>query len=98
FPAEIDELLFSEAAFQEGPRIHARRRVPLEIHQVAAVVLGGGVPEMVEADAEHRAHGSEAGDMTAQITLSLIGLSDHDHGVPAAIGTDALFQGVVARV
>jgi hypothetical protein len=55
--AEVDELVFSEAAFEEGTGIHAGGAVALDIEQVAAVLATRvgivGVPEVVETHAKH---------------------------------------------
>src|SRR5690606_20764129 len=65
--AEVVQLLFGEAAFKEGTTIDARRRVPLEIHQITAVILGFSMPEMVLAAAYHGGQRGERRDVAAEI-------------------------------
>ena len=43
------ELLFGEAAFHEGARVDARRRVRLKEHEIA---VSTGTEEVIEADFE----------------------------------------------
>ena len=95
--AEVEHLLLGEAPFQERTRIDARRRMTLEIDQIAAVPLVRRVPEMVEAGAEQRAHRGEARDVSAQIAIALVGLRHHRHRVPAHDGAVALLEDRVPR-
>jgi hypothetical protein len=94
--AEVEDLRFGEAALLERARVDARRGVALEEDQVAAVPFMGGTPEVVEADAEHVGHRSEARDVAAEVALGLVGLRDHHHRVPAHVGAVALFDRVIA--
>ena len=64
--AEVVQLLLADPALEEGAGIDARRRVSLEEHQVALLVVIGGAEEMVEADVEQGRAGGEAGDVAAQ--------------------------------
>ena len=50
FLAEFIQLFFAQAAFDESAGIDAGRGVALEIHQVAAVIVGLAMEEMVESD------------------------------------------------
>src|SRR5690606_33651168 len=63
FATEVEELFLRQPAFEEGARIDAGRGVALEVDQIAAVPFMRRMPEMVEADAEQRAHRGEAGDV-----------------------------------
>jgi hypothetical protein len=67
--AEVQQLLFGEAAFQEGAGVDARRRVALDVQQVAAVVFGLGVPEVVEADAQHVRQRGERRNVAAEVAV-----------------------------
>ena len=51
---------------------------------------------MVEADVIERGGGGEAGDVTADAGIHLVGLDHHRQGVPAHQGTDAPFHVGVA--
>ncbi len=48
FAAEVVQLIFGQAAFHIGARIHARRAVTLEVDQVARLAIFTATPEMVE--------------------------------------------------
>lgn len=68
FLAEVQQLLFGDAAFQVGAGIDAGRDVTLDVQAVAAVVFVLGMPEMVEAGRKHIGQRSEGADVTTQIT------------------------------
>jgi hypothetical protein len=75
--------------------------VALDVEAVAAVVLALGMPEVVEAGAEHVGQRGEGADVAAQVTplgrVVAVGLHHHGHGVPAHVGAQALFDLEVAR-
>ena len=48
FLAELVHLLLADASFEKSARIHAGRRMSLEVHQIAAMRLGLAVEEMIE--------------------------------------------------
>ena len=102
FLTEVVQLVFGQAAFEVGAAVHAGRGVALEVDQVAAVVLGLGVPEVVLAAADHGGQRGEGGDVAAQVAavrrVVLVGLDHHGHGVPAHVRADARFQFQVARM
>jgi len=50
FLAEIGQVAFIEPAFEERPRVNARRGVALEIDHVAGKILGARTEKMVEGD------------------------------------------------
>ncbi len=95
--AEIDHSVFGQSSFEERASIDARRRVSLEVDQVAAVSIMRRVPEVLLARAEQRADRSEARDVAAELVVALVRLRDHHHRVPTADGTDALLERHVAR-
>src|SRR5690606_1157798 len=97
FAAEVQQLLFGDAAFEVGARVDAGRGVALDVQQVAAVVFGRGVPEVVEAGAQHRRQRGERGDVAAQVAVGAVGLDHHRHRVPAHPRAQALFVFEVAR-
>ncbi len=100
FLAEVQQLLLGEAAFQVGACVDAGRHVALDVQQVAAVALALGVPEMVEARAEHVGQRGEGADVAAQVAafgwVVAVGLDHHRHGVPAHVGAQAGFDLEVA--
>ncbi|KAG1390452.1 hypothetical protein G6F59_015199 [Rhizopus arrhizus] len=97
FHAELVQLLFADAAFQEGTRVDARGAVALDEQQVARVVLAGGAPEVGEAHVVQGGAGGERGDVAAQVTRLAVGAHHGGHRVPADDRTDAPFQLGIAR-
>ena len=92
------QVLLRQAAFQVGPGVDARGGMALDVEQVAAEGVGGGAPEMVEADLVQRGRGCVGGDVAAVLGTLPVGLHDHGHGVPADVGLEAPLDGPVARV
>ena len=82
-PAKAIELLGAQPPLQERSRVVARRRMPLEIDEIAGMILAGGAPEVVEADLVQRRQRLVAGDVTAELRGLLVGADDHRHRVPA---------------
>ncbi len=72
----------------------------LDVEQVAAVLVGRGVPEVVEARTEHAGHRGKGADVPAKVAtvggVEAVGAHHHRHGVPAHVGTQAFFDGDVA--
>ncbi|MNB95677.1 hypothetical protein D3C75_428630 [compost metagenome] len=97
FHAELVQLLFADAAFQEGTRVDARGAVALDEQQVARMAFARGAPEVVEAHVVQRCAGGERGDVAAQVTRLAVGAHHGGHRVPADDRTDAPFQFGVAR-
>ncbi len=96
FLAEFVHLFLADAAFEKGARIHAGRGMALEIHQVAAMIIGLAVEEIIEADVVQRRRRGETGDMSAQFRRFAVGIEHEDHRVPARQRADAVFQFLVA--
>src|SRR5450830_1564124 len=96
FLAEVDQLFFRQAAFQEGARVDAGRRVARDVQQVAAVVFGRGAPEVVEADAQHVRQRGERGQVATQVAVGAVGPDHHRHRVPAHPRAQTLFVFQVA--
>src|SRR3546814_7783461 len=69
FLAEVVHLLFADAAFHECTGVNAWRGVALEVDQVAALFVGRGLEEIVEADVVQGCAGGEAGDVTAKARI-----------------------------
>ncbi|RMP03941.1 hypothetical protein ALQ30_05663 [Pseudomonas syringae pv. persicae] len=97
FLTEVVHLVFGDAAFEERTGINAWRCVTLEVDQVAAVLVGRGLEEVVEADVVQRCAGGEAGDVAAQIRVVQVGFDDHCQCVPAHQRANAAFHEQVAR-
>ena len=98
--AEVEQLLFGQPAFKVSTRINAGGHMALDIEAVAAVVFTFGMPEMVEAGAEHAGQRSEGADVTAKVTaidgVQPIGFNHHGHGVPTHVGAQPPFNRQVA--
>jgi hypothetical protein len=75
FAAEVQQLVFGQAAFQEGARVDAGRRVALDVQQVAAVVFARRFPEVVEADAQHVGQRGERGQVAAEVAVARLALT-----------------------
>ncbi|MDT4845168.1 hypothetical protein FQZ97_791470 [compost metagenome] len=96
FAAEVVHLRFVDAAFEEGAGVDARRGVALEEDQVAAVLVGRRLEEVVEADVVEGRRRREAGDVTAQVGVLQVGAHHHGQRVPAHQRADAAFHEQVA--
>ena len=97
FLAEVVHVFFGDAAFHERTGVDAWRSVALEVDQVAAVFVGRGLEEVVEADVIQGCAGSEAGDVTAQVRIFQVRAHYHRHGVPTYQRANAAFHEQVAR-
>ena len=93
--AEVVELLLGEAAEHERARVDAGRRMALDEHEVAGVLVRRRVPEMVEADVVERRRRREARDVAADVRV-LVRAHDHRHRVPAQYRADAVLDVLVA--
>ena len=94
--AEVVELVLSKAAFEKGARIDTRRRVSLDVDEIAAVLVVGGAEEMVEAHVVQGGGGGEAGDVATQFRALPVGVHHHGQGVPADERADAALEGWIA--
>src|SRR5690242_20953062 len=92
FLAEIQELLLGQAPFDEGARINARTRMPLDVDEVAAMRLRRRVPEMAKADVVERGRRLEARDVSAKLGRFLVGAQNDGNRVPADDGADAVLN------
>ncbi len=89
FTAEILQLLFGNAAFQIGTRVHARRGVALKVNQIAVSGFGLRLQKMIERDFIQRGGGGESGNVSADAALDLVGPHHHGQGIPAHQALDA---------
>ena len=96
--AEAPELVLAQSALQERARVEAGRTVALDEDEVAAVLRGGRVPEVVEADLVERRRRLVAGDVPAELGGLLVGLQHRRHRVPADERAQAPLDRLVARV
>ncbi|MNO93418.1 hypothetical protein D3C76_850190 [compost metagenome] len=97
FLTEVQHLVFADAAFEEGAGVDAGGGVALEEHQVATVLFGRGLEEVVEADVIKSRRGGEGGNVATQIRVLLVGTHHHGQCVPAHQRADASLHEQVAR-
>ena len=99
--ADVGQRLLGEAPLEERAPVQPRRRVPLEVDEVAAVTLVRRVPEVVHPRADHRRQRRERREMPAEIAavgrVVLVRAHHHRHRVPPDERTDALLVLGVAR-
>ena len=91
FAPIVREVFLREPSFQKCPRIHAGRRMRLEIHQVI------GAEEMVEADFEQIRGRGIAGDVAAELRVRAVGAHHHGERVPAHDRREAALHFEIAR-
>ena len=94
---EVRQLLRREPPFEERARVDARRRVSLEIDDVAVVVVALALEEVIEPDFVERGGRGVRRDVTADAVLELVGLDDHRQRVPADQALDAALDLAAAR-
>ncbi len=97
FLAEVEHLIFAQAAFEEGAGVDAGGGMALIVDQVAAVLFRWGLEEVVETDVIKRRAGSEGGDVPTQIRILKVGAHHHRQCVPADQGANAALHEQVAR-
>ena len=95
--AEVDQLLFADAPFEKCAGIEAGRGMPLQVNEIASVVLCRGVPEMIESDIVERRRRGIARDVAAELARLLVRAHDDGHRVPAGERGDATLDVEVAR-
>ncbi|GBE22121.1 hypothetical protein BMS3Bbin01_01484 [bacterium BMS3Bbin01] len=93
---EVVELVFGQAAFEEGTSIDARRGVTLDENLVAGGSIVLPAEEMVEADLVEGGRRGERGQVPSDSLRCMVGTHDHDGGVPADEPADSLFESVVS--
>ncbi len=91
----VVEMLLGEPALEEGARVDARRRVRLEVHEVAALAAA---EEVVEADLEEVRRRRIARDVAAQLAARAVGAHHHRERVPAHQRREARLDVEVALV
>ncbi len=91
----VVEVLLVEPALEEGARIDARRRMRLEVDEVAVLAAA---EEVVEAHLEEVRGRRVARDVAAQLAARAIGAHHHRERVPAHQGRDARLDVQVALV
>ena len=86
-----------QTAFEKRARVDARRRVSLEVDDVAVVIVALALEEVVEPHFVERGGRGERRDVTADAVFELVGLDDHREGVPADEALDAALDLAAAR-
>ena len=90
--AEAVEVLLLEPALQERARVDAGRRMSLDVHEIAAVLGGRRVPEVVEPDLVQGGGGGEARDVAPELGALAVRLHHHRHRVPPHERANAPFD------
>ncbi len=83
FATEMLEVVLAEPSLDEGPRVHAGRRMPLEIDEISRMVTRPGVEEMIEPDLVKGRRRGEGRNVAADAGKLGVGPRHHRHGVPA---------------
>src|SRR4029453_18742185 len=94
---EILEALSGKPPFEERAGVNARRRVALEVDDVAVVVVALALEEVIEADFVERRGRSIGRDVTADSVLELVGFDDHRQRVPSDEALDPPLDLAAAR-
>ena len=98
FMPEIDQVVFTQAAFEKRARINTGGSVALIINKIARLIAVAAAEEMVEG---HFADGGQRGkgrDMAANVGVVFIGAHHHGRGVPANDAFNAAFERPVTRI
>ncbi len=95
---EVFELLARDSPFEERSRIDARRRVPLEVDDVAFLAILAAAEEVVEADLIQRRGRGVRRNVSADAIFHAVGAHDHRHRVPANEALDAALDLAAAGI
>ncbi len=95
--AEVPEAIGTDPPFDEGARVNARRRVPLEVDDVAVVVRALALEKVIEADLVERRGRRIGRNVPADPLIQLVGAHDHRQRIPADQALDAPFDLTAAR-
>ena len=98
FLAEMLELVFAQAAFEEGARVDAGRGMTLHEHHVAGMLVRRRAPEMVEAHFVQRGRGRVGRQVAAVFARHLVGVEHHGQRIPADAGLDAFLEFAIAGI
>ena len=83
FPTEIFQLLLADHPLEKRARIHARRTVPLVIHQITGMAVGRAAKEMIHPHVIERGARGKTRNMPAKSVLVVVCAHHHRHGIPA---------------
>jgi len=92
----VVELFLGEASLEEGARVDARRRVPLEEDLVARRLVTA-TEEVVEPDLVEARRAGVGRQVPADPFESRVGTQDHREGVPADHAPDPQLHRLVTR-
>ena len=98
FLTEVVQVVLAETAFEKRARVDARRRMALEVHEIAAVLRCRRAPKMIEADLVERGRRSVARDVAAVLGAHAVRVDHHRHRVPADVGLDAPLDRAIAGI
>ena len=94
----VRQILFAQPALEERACIHARGRMRLEEHEIAAVGMIHAAKEMIEATLEDLGRRRVAADVAAELAVRNVGADDHGQRIPAHNRSDPLFEGEIAGI
>ncbi len=98
FAAEVEQVLFGQAAFEERAAVHAGAGVTLEVDLVTGeTVFAAAAEEVVLGDFVQGRRTGKGADVPADGAVFAIRADDHGHRVPANDALDAAFDLAVAR-
>ena len=96
--AEVLELFGRQAPFEERAGVDARRRVALEVDDVAFCAVVAAAEEVIEGHFVQRRRRGERRDVAADAVLDPVGADDHRHRVPADQALDAALDLAAAGI
>ena len=97
FLSERPQLLLAETSLEEGARVDAGGRMPLEKHQVTIVHLVRCTKKMHKANIVKRCGRGKTCDMPAELARFSVGVDHHRRGIPADHRANAVFDRLVTR-
>lgn len=95
---EVVQVVLGKPPFEESPGIDARRRVRLEIDEIAGMRLGRRPEEVIETNLEQIGDRSIGSDVAAEFGMRLISPLHHHQRIPAVDRGEAHFQIEVAWI
>ena len=96
FLTEVIHLLLTQTIEHEGAGVHTRRAVSLDVHQVAAMIGAGCMPEVIEADVIQCGGRRERRNMTAEFEVFFAAAQHHHRRVPAHIAAQLVLHLMIA--
>ena len=96
--AEIQQVVFGQAAFEKGARVYAGRGMALEIDEIARLIAVAAAEKMVETDFGDRGKRGVGRNVAADVRVVFVGPHHHGRRVPANHALDSALHLPVARI